>query len=617
MAETARYTELFVSFDGVDISAVVNKYLMSMSFVDNEEDDADDLQIKLQDREGTWMQKWLNDTITSASNQYRAAGQTPETVTINDSRAGLRGTIKKGTSSYDAVVCQIYLEALGYLKSGVLIKANDDTVSAIKDFQKKNKLGTSGKCDRKTWKKLTAAINGRAITKYDCVFKASANVALREKAKKKGKKLATIAKGETCIITDHVASGWFTVEYKDQVGYAQGGSLKANAVNKSTKKVANSKTKGLGIRASITSVATDGTKTTTDCGLFELDDIKTSGPPATVTIKGTSLGYSGIRKTENDKSWENYTLKRMAEEMGRKVGLGVLFECDVDPKFQRIEQAKQTDIALLKKLCQDCGYSLKITNNQIVIFDQKKYENLGEIAKITFGDGSYTKWSLETGEGQIEYASCTVSYTDPATGKVIKGEAYSDDYDPTDEDNETLVITNQKVSSPAEANELAEKMLKLNNKFEREATITLPGNPLYSAGMTVRLYDFGYWSGKYLISKAKHDVSPGSGYTTTITLRKADEVEAPVEEKPETPAPAPAKPKTYKVGDVVTFKGGYHYVSSDAKKSTGGKRRGGTAKITHITKMSRPHPYGLQGGYYNSLPGNCNVHGWVDKNSFE
>lgn len=71
----------------------------------------------------------------------------------------------------------------------------------------------------------------------------------------------------------------------------------------------------------------------------------------------------------------------------------------------------------------------------------------------------------------------------------------------------------------------------------------------------------------------------------------------------------------YKVGDVVNFKGGYHYVSSDAKSATGGKRSAGKAKITYINKGAK-HPYHLVGGAYNNLDGNCNVYGWVDSDTF-
>ena len=71
----------------------------------------------------------------------------------------------------------------------------------------------------------------------------------------------------------------------------------------------------------------------------------------------------------------------------------------------------------------------------------------------------------------------------------------------------------------------------------------------------------------------------------------------------------------YKVGDIVNFKGGYHYVSSDAKSATGGKRSAGKAKITYTNKGAK-HPYHLVGGAYTNVDGNCNVYGWVDSDTF-
>lgn len=594
----ARHTDISVSFDGVDISDTVNKYLLSLSFTDNEEDEADDLQIKLEDRDSDWLQKWLNDTIQKAAEK----GDGSDTVVVNDNRATVRQTVYKGHGSYDSVICHIYLEALGYYTGAIQPKPNDAMVKAIKAYQKANKLSVTGKCDTRMWKALTKEINGKTIKKYTLTYKASKTMAIRADSNAGSKKIGTLSKGETCIVLDHPKGGWFEIDYNGQVGYTNGTMGFVSAEKPAA--TPDGKTKGLGIRATITRVETDGTTSSLDCGRFELDSIKAQGPPATVTIKAVSLSYNGIRKTERDKSWEKYTLKKIAEEIAARAGLGVLFECDVDPKYDRIEQAQQTDISLLKKLCQDQGYSLKITDNQIVIFDQAKYEQLEDVAKISFGDGSYTKWNVGTGNGEVEYATCKVKYTDPKTGKVIKGEAHSEDYDPDDEKNETLVITDQKVSSVGEATELAEKQLKLHNKLEREATITLPGNPLLMAGMTVTLGEFGYWNGKYLIKKAKHDVSR-NGYTTAITLRKVADAKPKQEEK-----------QMHKVGDTVRFLGGNHFARANAESPSARGRTAGKAKVLKV-KEDAKHPYKLQGGAYNSLGGKCNVNGWVNEKKVE
>lgn len=56
----ARRTEIKIFFENVDISAKIRDYLLSMTYTDNEEDKADDLQLTLDDREGIWLGDWLN-----------------------------------------------------------------------------------------------------------------------------------------------------------------------------------------------------------------------------------------------------------------------------------------------------------------------------------------------------------------------------------------------------------------------------------------------------------------------------------------------------------------------------------------------------------------------------
>ena len=52
------------------------------------------------------------------------------------------------------------------------------------------------------------------------------------------------------------------------------------------------------------------------------------------------------------------------------------------------------------------------------------------------------------------------------------------------------------------------------------ACLTLPGNPVLVAGVTVALEGWGGWSGKYIVSQARHTVGGGGGYTTQVQLRR-------------------------------------------------------------------------------------------------
>lgn len=262
-----------------------------------------------------------------------------------------------------------------------------------------------------------------------------------------------------------------------------------------------------------------GNDVTLPCGEFELCSVTASGPPAVVTIKATSLSFSGtMRETKKSKAWESYKLSGIANEIAGANGLACLYEADTDPFYKRVEQSKEYDIDFLIDLCKDAGISLKATDGMLVLFDQSKYESLPPVMTLKRGDGNYTKYQLIAGAADSQYASCRVSYADPKTGKCIEGIAKIDDYNADAKTNQQLEIT-AKVSDTAEAKVMAEKQLRLHNKLNRTASFTLPGAPGLVAGVTAQLEQFGGWNGKYMIKKAVHKVD-SSGYTTKIDLRR-------------------------------------------------------------------------------------------------
>ena len=95
----ARRTKAQVFFAGVDISAAVNEDLKSLTFIDNEEDETDDLQIKVSDRDGRWLRKWLNTMVAEA-----AAGgailNTPEAAKSAGEKSGAEGSGGSKGSAY-------------------------------------------------------------------------------------------------------------------------------------------------------------------------------------------------------------------------------------------------------------------------------------------------------------------------------------------------------------------------------------------------------------------------------------------------------------------------------------------------------------------------------------
>lgn len=434
--DTARHALAEVYFAGVDISKSLRPYLLSLSYTDNEEDETDDLQIKIEDRDGTWLRKWLD-------------------VSVHDAIEGGGASSASGGSGYTVTA-----------KSGLNIRSGP----------------------------------GTSYSKYGA-FAYGAAVSVQE-----------------------ISGGWAKISYNGKTAYVSAEYLKAEGGGSSGSDgtgAAVDKVKGLSIQAAILRCNWngDGKDTMLNCGQFELDSVQASGPPNTIAIKATSLPYSStIRQMKKSKAWEGYYLSGIAGEMAGAAGMAVIYESGNDPYYDRVEQITQTDITFLQTLCHNAGISLKVANNILVLFDQADYEKKDAVFTIAYGSTGYTKWRLNTGEAEVKYTSCRVSYTKPS-GEVVQGTAYVEDYKSNDDNNQCLEIT-AAVANAGEAKALAEKKLREHNKFELTAAFTLPGNPALTAGRTVMLRGWGMWNGKYMIKQAKHTVDGSGGYTTQISLRR-------------------------------------------------------------------------------------------------
>lgn len=544
--EEARRADVQIVFKGSGHMITMNKDWISFTYVDNEEDETDDFQLKTHDREGTWLRKYLSsyvDDQSSAGNIISSPEEAAKQRGLSGGSSGGGHNVYKVTSPKGLNVrtgAGEKFKILGKLTYGDYIEVKsvsggwaNITYSGKSAYVKGENLvavGSSGGGSSSTASSSIYAAGTAASNSDDWKIGDSVVCTGRPQYSSYGEGkpgiMVTNHKGKVThlnlksgvpypVCVDYL--GWFALDQVQRVGEVQNqaGSGQNGAISK-------------GVKISATIVLkngnNDGKDEVLDCGVFELDSVDMQGPPSTMTIKGTSLSYSStIRQTLKSKSWENTTLSEIAKTIASANGMAVMFESANNPKYTRTEQYCMSDIAFLQKLCHNAGCSLKATNNILVIFDQAEYENKSPVKTIRFGeDGGYTKYKLSTGENS-HYSSCRVYYT-TSSGAVISATEYSENYRENSNSGQCLEVR-QKVSSVSEAQQLAHKLLRLHNKFENEATFMFPGDPKLVAGSAVELADFGMWDGVYIIKQARHSVST-SGYTTQISLRKALEVSA-------------------------------------------------------------------------------------------
>lgn len=260
----------------------------------------------------------------------------------------------------------------------------------------------------------------------------------------------------------------------------------------------------------------NGDKQILPCGRFFVDAPKYSGRPRVMTIDAISSPLnSNFANTERSKSWKNITLKSIATDIAKKAGLTVLFIGSNNPLFKSIQQTEKTDSAFLSELCEKKGLAMKVTNSQIVIFDEEEFEKRDAIATYDESDSSVLDYSFETSLSNTAYAGVKVKYYDSKLGSNI---VFLYSIREIDKEKDKVYQLNSKVSTGDEARKLAQKTLRNLNKTEYTGTISVVLNLELLGGTCINLKGFGAFDGKYYITKATHNL--GSGSTTDLEIRR-------------------------------------------------------------------------------------------------
>lgn len=154
--------------------------------------------------------------------------------------------------------------------------------------------------------------------------------------------------------------------------------------------------------------------------------------------------------------------------------------------------------------------------------------------------------------------------------------------------------------SLSDAKKTAQEEIDENGKPKETSKVISPDVPPVRKGDMVHL-KVGALNGFYIVKSVQHNADAGK---MTMEVEKYKESDSGSQSNQESA-------KEYKVGDIVTFNGGKHYVSSDAAKAASSNLGSGKAKITIINKGSK-HPYHLVTQDWSAT----HVWGWVDDGSF-
>lgn len=335
---------------------------------------------------------------------------------------------------------------------------------------------------------------------------------------------------------------------------------------------------------------------TFDCGKFILDDISFSGAPTTCNLKGVSIPTDDdFKSLPRSNTWEKTTVQQIASEIAGRAGVKLYYDAD-SITIDELEQSHETDSSFLYSLCAKYDLAMKVYNHKIVIYDIVKSEEKEAVA--TLKEKDLIRWTYNTTINGT-YTGATITYTDPDTDETI---------DLTVGESGRMYSVNTQASSREDAEKQAWSALRSANRSIETLEITIKANTDIVASHTIKIEGMQKIDGKYYVDRISHSI--GSGYTMALSLHKvqggsggnngSDNNEEQEEKKTE-----------YKVGDIVTFKGGTHFYSS-YPGARGYSAKPGKAKITIANGSGKAHPWHLV-----HVDNESNVYGWVDDGTFE
>ncbi len=251
-----------------------------------------------------------------------------------------------------------------------------------------------------------------------------------------------------------------------------------------------------------------------DLGKFEIDQVTFSD---TITINAVSVPItSSIRSEKKNKGWENISLSSICAKISSSAGLVLNFDTDINPYYDRKDQSNISDLEFIEGLCKSDGLCLKVSNSNLIVYEEAKYDIIDSAITITRGKSNIIGMPSFQRNAKNIYKACEITYFDSNTDKSYRGY-----FEVSAHTGHILKLQEQFNGKSDDVNldRKAKARLREQNKNEWKLSFTMVGDIIYFAGMNVDIVGWKKFDGKYHIESVSHSYGSG-GYSVGIECRK-------------------------------------------------------------------------------------------------
>ena len=251
-------------------------------------------------------------------------------------------------------------------------------------------------------------------------------------------------------------------------------------------------------------------------GIFEIDNIRHS---EVVQINAVAVPItSSARSERKNRAWVDVSLSKIAGDISGNAGLALIYDTDVDPFYDHADQNDKSDLEFLEELCKSDGLCMKVTKEQLIVFEEYKYETMPSATTIRKGSTDIIGFPAFSRNAKDVYKACEISHFDPKTDEVYIG--YFEV--PNAPDVGHILKLREQFNSESDDISLDRKArarCREKNKNEWQCNIQLKGDIIYFVGTNVEYEGWFRFDGKYHIASVTHAIG-SSGYTVTLETRR-------------------------------------------------------------------------------------------------
>lgn len=274
-------------------------------------------------------------------------------------------------------------------------------------------------------------------------------------------------------------------------------------------------------------------------GGFSIDEAQVNGPPDQLVIRGLSTSVKAEQRSPRTRAYESCTFDEIVTKVGEAMGYAVV-PPGIDLVFNRMTQARETDLGFLHRIATAHGCTVKVKGGQIVV--QKLERLMGIASDVGIARADVIRYSIRSKTAETQRA--TVSrYWDPTkrdqvaflTAEKVLGAATThpvpapNGRGPKPAARTSLGLFGPKVdvakvfdrvenAAQAQARMDASQLWAVVGNVE--GSIELLGDPRIRAGSNVYLFpeDWGALGSWYVVKRVKHTLSRQQGFTTELDI---------------------------------------------------------------------------------------------------